>query len=65
MQNARNGLFVSAYKGKLYAVGGCQDKRMEIYDPIVDSWSYWHISTKEMKSFIQGCTISHKYVHQN
>ena len=57
MQNARSDLFVTAYEGKLWAVGGCENKSIETYDPKVDSWSYANISTNIIKGNIVGCSF--------
>ena len=65
MRNARSPIFATAYKGKLYVCGGCEEQSMEIYDPIVDSWSDGQMSPKASDSWIQGCTFSSKLVYQN
>ena len=64
MRKARRNFFATAYQGKLYAVGGCEDQSMEVYDPEMDSWSDAKISTREVYNYIRGCIFSHKYVHQ-
>ena len=65
MQISRSRLFVAAYAGKLWALGGRNSEgdlsSVEVYDPEVDEWSDAQIPMTKIKGAVAGCTFSSKY----
>ena len=65
MQSCRYRLAVISHAGKLWAIGGTDyldDSNSEVYDPIVNKWSY---TDTAFKGSVLGCSFSFKDLKKN